>query len=51
MRDPSLISALDADLEHNPRMQVQAVQERIRPAAKNSVDLAERRRLNPRLGV
>ena len=28
MRDPSLISALNSELEHNPRMQVQAVQER-----------------------
>jgi ABC-type lipoprotein release transport system permease subunit len=28
MRDPSTISALNAELEHNPRMQVQAVQER-----------------------
>jgi putative ABC transport system permease protein len=28
MRDPSTIGALNADLEHNPRMQVQAVQER-----------------------
>jgi ABC-type lipoprotein release transport system permease subunit len=28
MRDPSAISALNSDLEHNPRMQVQAVQER-----------------------
>ena len=28
MRDPSTISALNAELEHNPRMQMQAVQER-----------------------
>ena len=28
MRDPSMISALNSELEHNPRMQVQAVQER-----------------------
>jgi putative ABC transport system permease protein len=28
MRDPSTIPALNAELEHNPRMQVQAVQER-----------------------
>jgi len=28
MRDPSTISALNSELEHNPRMQVQAVQER-----------------------
>ncbi|MBI1814560.1 MAG: hypothetical protein HYR72_06255 [Deltaproteobacteria bacterium] len=27
MRDPSMISALNSELEHNPRMQVQAVQE------------------------
>ena len=28
MRDPSTISAFNSELEHNPRMQVQAVQER-----------------------
>ena len=28
MRDPSTISALNSELEHNPRMQVQAVEER-----------------------
>ena len=28
MRDPSTIGALDAELEHNPRMQLQAIQER-----------------------
>jgi ABC-type lipoprotein release transport system permease subunit len=28
MRDPSTITAFNAELEHNPRMQVQAVQER-----------------------
>src|SRR5262249_17938217 len=28
MRDPSAISALNSELEHNPRMQVQAVQDR-----------------------
>jgi putative ABC transport system permease protein len=28
MRDPSTINALNSELEHNPRMQVQAVQER-----------------------
>src|SRR5712691_3719076 len=28
MRDPSTISALNSELEHNPRMQVQAAQER-----------------------
>jgi putative ABC transport system permease protein len=28
MREPSTIGALNADMEHNPRMQVQAVQER-----------------------
>jgi hypothetical protein len=28
MRDPSTIAALNSELEHNPRMQVQAVQER-----------------------
>ena len=28
MRDPSMISALNSELAHNPRMQVQAVQER-----------------------
>jgi ABC-type lipoprotein release transport system permease subunit len=28
MRDPSMISAFNSELEHNPRMQVQAVQER-----------------------